>query len=82
MFFGKQYLLRVASPINIIFVYSHGKHNLLAPSLSHGKLSHFFSLPFAFSLLTSSLDFPIELSLTISLLSFLHVSLPLCNTIL
>ena len=27
-------LSRVASPINIIFVYSHGKHNFLAPSLS------------------------------------------------
>ena len=35
-------LSRVASPINIIFICSHGKHNFLTPSLSHGKLSHFF----------------------------------------
>ena len=59
----------VASPINIIFVYSYGKHNFLAPSLSHGKFSHFFSLPFAVSLLTPSLSLilvsplPINLSL-------------------
>ena len=45
----------VAFPINIIFVYSCGKHNFLAPSLSHGKFSRFFSLPFTFSLLISSL---------------------------
>ena len=59
-------------------------------SLSRGKLSHFFSCLFAFSLLTRSLSLtlvsplPIDLSLslTISLLCFLHVSLPLCNTIL
>ena len=48
-------LSHVASPINIIFVYSCGKHNFLAPSLSHGKFSRFFSLPFTFSLLISSL---------------------------
>ena len=59
----------VTSPINIIFVYSCGKHNFLAPSLSHGKFSHFFSLPFVFSLLTPSPSltlvspFPIDLSL-------------------
>ena len=62
-------LSHVASPINIIFVFSHDKHNFLAPSLSHGKISHFFSLPFTFSLLTPSLSltlvspFPIDLSL-------------------
>ena len=51
-------LSRVVSSINIIFIYSCGKHNFMVPSLSlsHGKLSHFFSLPFAFSLLTSSLS--------------------------
>ena len=49
-------LSHVASLINIIFVYSHGKHNFLAPSLSHGKFSHLFSLPFTFSLLTPSLS--------------------------
>ena len=59
----------VASPINIIFVYSRGKHNFLVPSLSHGKFSHFFSLPFTFSLLTPSPSLtlvsplPIDLSL-------------------
>ena len=45
----------ITSPINIIFFYSHGKHNFLAPSLSHIKLSHFFSLLFAFSLIIYSL---------------------------
>ena len=63
-------LSSVASPINIILVYSCGKHNFLAPSLSRGKLSHFFSLPFAFSLLTPLLSLtlvyplPIDLSLS------------------
>ena len=62
-------LSRVASPINIIFVFSRGKHNFLVSSLSHGKLSRFFSLPFTFSLLTPSLSLtlvsplPIDLSL-------------------
>ena len=59
----------VASPINIIFVYSRGKHNFLAPSLSHGKFSHFFSLPFAFSPLTPSpsltLVFPLPIDLSL-----------------
>ena len=32
----------ITSPINIIFFCSRGKHNFLAPSLSHSKLSHFF----------------------------------------
>ena len=55
--FGKTISLsRVASPINIIFVYSSGKHNFLVPSLSHGKFFHFFSLLFTFSLLTLSLS--------------------------
>ena len=45
----------VASPINIIFFCSHEKHNFLVPSLSHNKLSHFFSLLFAFSLIIYSL---------------------------
>ena len=45
----------IAYPINIIFVYSRGKHNFLVPSLSHGKLSHSFSLRLTFSLLTPSL---------------------------
>ena len=45
----------VASPIYIIFFYSCGKHNFLAPSLSHGKLSHFLSLLFAFYLIIYSL---------------------------
>ena len=40
----------VASPINIIFFYSHEKHRFLAFSLSHSKLSHFFSILFAFYL--------------------------------
>ena len=68
IFFWKTISL-VASPITIIFVYSCGKHNFLAPSLSHGKFSHFFSLPFTFSLLTPSLSLtlvsplPIDLSL-------------------
>ena len=54
-FFWKTIFLScVATPINIIFIYSCGKHNFLAPSLSHGKFSHFFSLPFAFSFLTPS----------------------------
>ena len=62
-------LSHVASPLNIIFIYSRGKHNFLAPSLSHRKFSHFFSLPFAFSLLTPSLSLtlvsplPIDFSL-------------------
>ena len=46
----------IASLINIIFVCSCGKHIFLAPSFSHGKISHFFSLPFTFSLLTPSLS--------------------------
>ena len=69
-FFWKTIFLScVASLINIIFVYSHGKHNFLAPSLSHSNFSHFFSLPFTFSLLTPSPSLtlvsplPIELSL-------------------
>ena len=45
----------ITSPINIIFFYSHGKHNFLTLSLSHNKLSHFFSLLFAFSLIIYSL---------------------------
>ena len=63
------FLSHVASPINIIFICSHDKHNLLAPSLSHGKISYFFSLPFTFSLLTPSLSLtlvsplPIDLSI-------------------
>ena len=62
-------LSRIASPINIIFVYSYWKHNFLAPSLFHGKFSRFFSLPFAFSLLIPSLSLtlvsplPIDFSL-------------------
>ena len=62
-------LSRIASPIKIIFIYSCEKHNFFAPSLSHGKFSHFFSLPFTFSLLTPSLSLilisplPIDLSL-------------------
>ena len=46
----------IVYPINIIFAYSRGKHNILVPSLSHGKLSHSFSLPLTFSLLTPSLS--------------------------
>ena len=59
----------ITSLINIIFIYSREKHNFLAPSLSHGKISHFFSLPFTFSLLTPSPSLtlvsplPIDLSL-------------------
>ena len=45
----------VASLINIIFFYSSRKYNFLAPSLSHGKFSHFRSLLFAFSLIIYSL---------------------------
>ena len=45
----------ITSPINIIFFYSRGKHNFLTLSLSHNKLSHFFSLLFAFSLIIYSL---------------------------
>ena len=45
----------ITSPINIIFFCSCGKHNFLAPYLSHSKLSHFFSLLFAFSLIIYSL---------------------------
>ena len=45
----------VASPINIIFFYSHEKHRFLAFSLSHSKLSHFFSILFAFYLFIYSL---------------------------
>ena len=45
----------VASPINIIFVYNRGNHNFLAPFLSHGKLSPFLSLLFAFYLILYSL---------------------------
>ena len=70
IFFWKTISLsHVASPINIIFVYSRGKDNFLAPSLSHSKFSHIFSLPFTFSLLTPSLSLtlvsplPIDLSL-------------------
>ena len=69
IFWKTIFLSCVASPINIIFVYNRGKHNFLAPSLSHGKFSHFFSLPFAFSLLTPSPSLtlvsplPIDLSL-------------------
>ena len=69
-FFWKTIFLScVATPINIIFIYSRGKHNFLVLSLSHGKFSHFFSLPFTFSLLTPSLSLtlvfplPIDLSL-------------------
>ena len=88
-FFSKNFfwktisLSRVASPINIIFVYSRGKHNFLAPSLSHGKFSHFFSLPFAFSLLTPSQSLtlvsplPIDLSLCLSSLFSPYFSSPL-----
>ena len=82
-------LLCVASTINIIFVYSHGKHNFLAPSFSHGKFSHFFlsSLcffsPHTLTITNSGLfSSHRSLSLTVSLLSFLHISLPLCNAIL
>ena len=66
----------VTSPIDIIFVYNRGKHNFLAPSLSHGKFSHFFSFPFTFSLLTPSPSLtmfsplPINLSLFNCLYSF------------
>ena len=82
-FFGKTISLsRVASSINIIFVYSREKHNFLASSLSHGKFSHFFS-PHTLTVTNFSLSSShISLSLTVSLLSFLHVSLPLYNTIL
>ena len=45
----------ITSPINIIFFCSCGKHIFLAPYLSHSKLSHFFSLLFAFSLIIYSL---------------------------
>ena len=82
------FLSYIASSINIIFVYSREKHNFLAHSLSHGKFFHFFSLSFAFSLLTPLLSLtlvshlPIDLSLSLSLLSFLHVSLPFYNTII
>ena len=76
---------RVASPVNIIFVYSRGKHNFLAPSLSYGNFAHFFSLPFT-CLFTPSLSLTLvshlPITLSLSLLSFLHVSFPLCNTIL
>ena len=82
-------LSRVASLINIIFVCSRRKHNFLAPSLSHGKLSHFFTLPFTFfsSHILTVTNFGLSsshrsLSLTVYFLFFLHVSLPLCNTIL
>ena len=44
IFFWKTISLScVAFLINIIFICSCGKHNFLAPSLSHGKFSHFFS---------------------------------------
>ena len=42
----------ITSPI---FFYSRGKHNFFTLSLSHNKLSHFFSLLFAFSLIIYSL---------------------------
>ena len=63
---------RVASPINIIFIYSSWKHNFLVSSLSQDKLSHFFSLPFTFSLLS-----PHTLTVTNSDLSSSHRSLSL-----
>ena len=69
-------LSRVAFLINIIFVCSCQKHNFLVHSLSHSKLSHFFSshtLTDINSGLSSS-----HRSLSLSL----HVSLPLYNTIL
>ena len=63
-------LSRVASPINIIFVCSHGKHNFLVSSFSHGKLSHFvFSSLCIFSSHT--------VSVTNSGLSYSHRSLSL-----
>ena len=74
-------LSHIAFPINIIFVCSHDKHNFLAPSLSHGKISHFFSLPFTFSLLTPSLSLtlvsplPIDLSLFSLISMFLYPSI-------
>ena len=75
-------LSRVASPINIIFVYSRGKHNFLAHSLSHGKFSHFFS-PHSLTVTDFGLSSSHRsLSLSVSFLSFLHVSLPLYNAIL
>ena len=78
----------VASPINIIFVRNRRKHNFLVSSLSHGKLSHFrsflcFFSPHTLSVINSSLSSSHRsLSLIVYLLSFLHVSLPLCNIIL
>ena len=63
---------RVASPINIIFIYNCQKHNFLVSSLSHDKLSHFFSLPFTFSLLS-----PHTFTVTNSDLSSSHRSLSL-----
>ena len=74
-------LSRAAFLINIIFICSHEKHNFLAPSLSHGKFSHFFSLPFIFYLLIPSLSLtlvsllPTSLSLSLSLSMFLFLSI-------
>ena len=68
IFFWKTISLsRIASPINIIFIYSHGKHNFLTSSLSRGKFSHFSSLPFTFSLLTPSLSLTLVSPLFIDL---------------
>ena len=81
--FSKKYFWKtislslVTSPINIIFVCSCGKHYFLAPSLSHGKIFHFFS-PHTLTISNSSLSFSHR---SFSLLSFLHASFPLCNTI-
>ena len=66
-------LSHVASPINIIFVYSRGKHNFLAPSLSHGKFSHFFS-PHTFTVTNSSLSSS-HRSLSLSLFSLFSMFL-------
>ena len=56
IFFWKTISLSlIASSINIIFFCRCGKHNFLTLCLSHGKLSHFFSLFFTFSLIIYSL---------------------------
>ena len=71
-------LSHIASPINIIFICSHDKHNFLVPSLSHGKISYFFS-PHTLIVTNSGVSASHR---SFSLLSFLHVSFPFCNTIL
>ena len=70
-------LSRVAFLINIIFVCSCQKHNFLVHSLSHSKLSHFFSshtLTDINSGLSSS-HRSLSLSLSLSLSMFLFPSI-------